>query len=504
MFDPDSALYTAAEVRELDRIAIEGHGIPGIALMRRAGRAVFEAARALGAGPLTVYCGAGNNGGDGYVAAALAAAAGLPVRAVAVADPERLHGDARRAFEYAREEGVPTHPLGAVPPPAEGVVVDALLGTGLKGPPREPFAAAIREINGSGLAVVAVDVPSGLDADAGRPLGEVVRAAVTVTFIGRKRGLYTGAGPAVCGRVRFRDLGVPAAVRTALAPTARLARWRALSRHLPRRPRDAHKGLFGHVLVIGGDLGFGGAATLAAEAALRAGAGLVSVATRPEHVAAILARTPEAMVRGVESGQDLEPLLERPTVLVVGPGLGRSAWSEQLLQRALGRGLPMVLDADALNLLAAGRFGQGADLGRAVLTPHPGEAARLLGTSAAEVQADRFAAAEALAARFGATVLLKGAGTLVAGGGDSQVAVIPFGGPGLATGGTGDVLSGVVGALLAQGLQPRQAAELGAAVHGLAGERAAARWGEVGLRAGDLPGEIAHLLSGTLPVEEAE
>ena len=482
-----TSLYTAAQVRELDRIAIEEKGLPGILLMKRAARATLAALLERWPRPtaITVFCGAGNNGGDGYVLAALAHAQRIPVRLIQVAPPDKLGGDARRAYDFAVDEGVIMMPLAEASMPREGLIVDALLGTGLNGDVRPPFADAIRLINDSGLPVVAVDVPSGLCADSGRVLGSAVSASVTVSFIGRKRGLFTGRGPVFGGEVLFDDLAVDESVYAGIDAEARLLDWPALAAALPVRPRDAHKGMSGHVMIIGGDLGFGGAAIMAAEAALRTGAGLVSVATQPRHVAALNARCPEVMAVGVISGQELEPLLARPTVLVVGPGLGTTPWSEQMLQKALATDVPRVLDADALNLLAQGRIGATADLSRTVITPHPGEAARLLGWTTIDVQNDRFAALNALRTRMSTTVLLKGAGTLI---GDPRgdIAVCPYGNPGMAVGGMGDVLSGVIGALLAQGLDPRRAAETGACLHALAGEDAVASFGEVGLCASDL------------------
>ncbi len=289
----------------------------------------------------------------------------------------------------------------------EGVVVDALLGIGITGEVREHYRRAITAINAARLPVLAIDIPSGLCSDTGAIAGIAVQADVTVSFIGLKRGLLTGRGPAVCGDVLLRDLGVSAEVYGGVQAAVERLDLRLLLAEFPRRARDAHKGHFGHVLIVGGDIGFGGAVALAAEAALRVGAGLVSVATRPAHVAAILARRPELMVKGVESGQELEPWLDGPTVLVVGPGLGRSPWSEQLLQKAVKTGLPMVVDADALNILAEGLVAPWGDTSRWIMTPHPGEAARLLGVGSAEIQRDRFGAGRALLRKFPSTLVLK-------------------------------------------------------------------------------------------------
>ncbi|MDX2348815.1 MAG: NAD(P)H-hydrate epimerase, partial [Porticoccus sp.] len=293
-----TALYTAQQVRDLDQIAIQERGIPGIKLMKSAGRSVFDEVNHRWPGaPITVFCGAGNNGGDGYIVAALALENRLPVQLIQLASPEKLTGDAYTAYEYAVSAGVPMTPFSDcldlhIGITAGGVIVDALLGTGLNGQVREPYAQAIRLINHSGLPVVAVDIPSGLSSDTGAALEAAVEADVTVTFIGLKQGFLTGRGPALCGELVYNDLSVPADIFGGVKHTATRLDRQDLMARFPSRQRDAHKGDFGHVLVLGGDEGFGGAVAMAAEAALRTGAGLVSVATRPEHVSAILARRP--------------------------------------------------------------------------------------------------------------------------------------------------------------------------------------------------------------------
>lgn len=491
-----ASLYTAAEVRALDTAAIAA-GTPGILLMKRAGRAVYAAVRQAypGVQLLTVFCGAGNNAGDGYVVAGLAAQQGVPVRVIQVGPLEKLTGDARLAYDFACQERVEIVPFETARLPTDGVVIDALLGIGLKGTVREPFAQAIEQINRCGLPVVAVDLPSGLDADTGAVQGSAVQAALTVTFIGTKRGLLTGRGPALCGDVMLADLGVAEDILNRQAASAEHLELTTLLHRLAPRAADAHKGDFGHVMVIGGDTGYGGAALMAAEAAARTGAGLVSIATRPEHVPAILARRPEVMACGVVSGQELEPWLTRPTVLVVGPGLGRSPWSEQMLQQAVKSGLPLVLDADALNIIAAGRVvPPNTRRDDWVLTPHPGEAGRLLAVETAQIQQDRFAAITALQQRYGGAVILKGAGSLVAAE-DGRIGVVTAGNPGMATGGMGDVLSGILGGLIAQGLTIREAARLGACLHATAADLAADEVGQRSLLATDLIPYLCQLLS---------
>ncbi|MBQ0718776.1 MAG: NAD(P)H-hydrate dehydratase [Gammaproteobacteria bacterium] len=533
MIKISNRLYTAQAVRELDRRAIEEQGIAGIVLMKRAGRAALDALLARWPAPekITVFCGGGNNGGDGYIMAGLAQQMLIPVEIVQLADAQKLKGDARRAWAFASEAGVAMRSWQSYSRSdsasntnsdsptetqfASGIVVDALLGTGMSGEVRGDYRQAIEHIHQLGSPVLSADIPSGLCSDTGAVLGVAVQADITVSFIGIKVGLLTGRGPALAGDVLYRDLGVPevvygdavansAAAQEPLPVAAERLQLDTLLAAFPQRERDAHKGRFGHVLVIGGDKGYGGAVAMAAEAALRVGAGLVSVATRPEHVPALLARRPELMVKGVASGQELEPHLEGPTLIVIGPGLGRSPWSEQMLQKAIGSGLPMVVDADALNILSEGRVGAGADASNWVLTPHPGEAARLLACSNGDIQADRLAACRNIAAKYSATVLLKGAGTLISGapvksekegGAVLPLWLCPYGNPGMASGGMGDVLAGIIGGLLAQGLNASMATCLGACLHSVAADRAAGEHGEKGLLASDLFVPLRHLVN---------
>ncbi|MDO6422538.1 NAD(P)H-hydrate dehydratase [Saccharophagus degradans] len=493
-----TSLYTCEQVKQLDALAIEQANITGIVLMKRAGRAAFELL--LKQWPqvesVVVLCGAGNNGGDGYVIAALAAQKKLNVHAVAIADPAGLSGDALKAYNYAQQEGVTViagSELNAVQIDASTVIVDSLFGTGLSREIEGDYSRAIAWANNSAAPVLGVDLPSGLCGNTGKVWGDAIKCAATITFIGVKRGLLTGRGPAFTGDVYFDDLGVPASIYDAIKPEVTRTSRLALMPSLPEREADAHKGQFGYVLVVGGDVGMGGAAAMAGEAAARTGAGLTGIATQPIHVAPILARCPELMVIGVASGQAIEPVLAKPTVVVLGPGLGRDSWSEQMLQQATLTDLPLVMDADALNLLAEGRVVRKTQRDNWVLTPHPGEAARLLDCSVAEIQADRFAAARAIQTKYGGVVVLKGAGTIIASA--DQLVVANVGNPGMATGGMGDVLSGVIGALIAQGLTLFEAAQLGVCAHGDAADLAVQEAGVRGVMATDLIPFIRELLN---------
>lgn len=491
-------LYSAEQVRVLDRLAIEQAGISAFELMSRAGEAAF--ACLLGRWPeeqqICVFAGPGNNGGDAWVLAALARLHGMDVRFYTVGDHGRASDSAQQARQMALEAGVQPEAYSGELDYEGHLIVDGLLGTGLNAPVKGEFAHAIAAINQHWADVLALDLPSGLNADTGTIMGDAVRASMTVTFIGVKQGLLTAAGPDVCGEVAFASLAVEPSIYRRLPATVERISWDRcdrLGRRLPARAGSAHKGDFGHVLVIGGDTGMGGAVAMAAEAAGRCGSGLVSCATRTEHVVPLLVRRPEIMVRGIESGLELQPLLEKASVLAIGPGLGQGSWSELLLQQVLGSRLPLLMDADALNILASPGWKQDFAGREVILTPHPGEAARLLGVTSADVQADRFRAARQLAERYQAVVVLKGQGTLIASP-EGRLALCTDGNPGMSSGGMGDVLSGVIAALLAQGMTACEAACIGVCIHSAAADMAA-RGGQRGLLASDLMMYLRELMN---------
>ena len=482
------SLYTAEQVRRLDAEAIQNHRIPGIELMKRAGQAAFDAALknwpALGrGGSLQIFCGAGNNGGDGYIIAALARRRYIPVRVIALKEPTLLKGDARKAWEWFRDLGGHFEPWSPDLEMNGTLIVDAMLGTGLDGEVKGDFADAIERINKSGRPVLAVDIPSGLSANTGSELGEAVRADLTVTFIGLKQGLYTCAGPRCCGQIQFACLNVPDSVYKIDTPSAQLICEQDLSTNVQPRKRDAHKGDHGHLLVVGGDHGMGGAALMAAEAAMRCGVGLVTLATRPEHVMASLVRRPEVMTRGVNSSDELDPLLEGKNAVVIGPGLGTGDWGRMLLKAVLKTDLPVLIDADALNLIAANPEIYKVRK-NCVITPHPGEAGRLLNQPAAKVSHNRFKAVADLQSLSGGVAVLKGAGTLIQS--RHRTDLCSAGNPGMGVAGMGDVLSGVIGALMAQGHSSDIAASLGVWLHACAGDACAQSGGERGIAATDL------------------
>ncbi|MBT8039213.1 MAG: NAD(P)H-hydrate dehydratase [Xanthomonadales bacterium] len=498
MIEQADRLYTAEQVRRLDRCAIEGHGIPGIDLMERAGRAVFDAARHAfpEAQRYLVLCGAGNNGGDGYIVARLAREAGLQADVCALKPPDALAGDAALSAERWNDAGGslqqwPLESLGDY-----DLVIDALLGTGLDREPSGSYAEAIEAANHSEAFVMAVDIPSGLHADTGRALGTTIIADMTVTFIGSKRGLFTADGPDHAGEVLFDDLETPDSVRVSESDSGILVQEEIILEKLPPRLMNSHKGSYGWLLVSGGDRGMSGAVRLCGEAALRGGAGKVTVVTREEHAALINVGCPELMVRGTGDTGDIGALLSSVDVIVTGTGLGQGDWSDQLLEACLLAGKPTVVDADGLNLMAqgSGRRGDAVDEHQWILTPHPAEAARLLGCSTREVQENRVGAAQEIASALGAIVVLKGCGSVIAHPA-GRYAICPLGNPGMATAGSGDVLSGVIGALLAQGLEPWDAALTGVAAHAAAGDLAAGQFGQRGMLASDITAFLPAVLN---------
>ncbi len=496
-------LVGSAEMREIDRTAIEVCGIPSLTLMDRAGRAVAEAALELAGakGRVVVVCGGGNNGGDGYVAARLLRGAGRDARVLALVPAERLSPDAQAVLEQAQRAGVPIDDageLGGVDAGVGDVVVDAIFGTGLARAPEGAFAGAIGRIEAArvaGARVLAVDVPSGLSADTGRPLGTCVRADRTVTFGFQKRGLVLFPGAAFAGEVTVADIGIPPEAARRVPLGCELVSDVEARLLVPARAPDAHKGDAGRLLVIAGSPGKTGAAHLALTGALRGGAGLVTLAARADVLPLALSGRPEAMSatlpgKGPLGRADLQALLalaREADALVVGPGIPRGAETAELLLALLARAKkPAIVDADGLNALAGAATAGLAELGvPLLLTPHPGEMARLCGATVEEVQADRIGLASAKAREWRATVVLKGARTVVADP-EGAPAVVSAGNPGLATGGTGDVLAGLCGALLAGGLPPPAAGRVAAHVHGRAGDLVARRLGERGLLAGDL------------------
>lgn len=492
---PDS-LYSAAQSRELDRIAMEDFGLKDGILMTRAGAAAFQVLRFCWprAGKILVYAGPGNNGGDGFVLAQMAIENGLDVKVIILTAPEKYKGDADRALKALQATGsttlANTNELGDW---QADVIVDAIFGTGLDREPAGDSLAAIQWINQQQAPVLALDIPSGLGADTGSAFGEVVQADATISFIGLKTGLVTGHGPQACGNLYFHDLEVPVATYENIKAVAR-----SFSKNncppLPQLKKDTYKQRQGHVLVLGGDKSMAGAVAMAAEAAYRGGAGLVSIVCN-ESASQQICIKPEIMTMACtesDSNKIINQQLTRASVVVLGPGLGQESWGQSVFSQALDqKTLPMVVDADGLRLLARNPQHRKAW----VLTPHPGEAAALLDTSINHIQSDRLQAARNISKVYGGVCVLKGAGTVIASECEEQLVIIRAGNPGMATGGMGDVLAGLIAALMGMDLSPFASAQLGAWIHSVAADEAISVFGERGLMATDLPGYISRQLA---------
>ncbi len=501
-------LVSAEEMRALDQLTIERYGTPGHVLMERAGKGATAALlsalphmRRKGRRAL-ICAGKGNNGGDGLVMARLLRARGVRAEVVLLGRTADLRGDALRnlrAYQRGRatvHEIVELDQLGVLAAGLEkaDVAIDAIFGTGLDKPVGGLHAAAIEMLNASGVPVFAVDIPSGLHADTGLPLGTAIQAEATATFGFAKIGQVLYPGTRHCGALTVVDIGLAPEAVAAQAPRAALLDAAAVARLIPLRSADTHKGDCGHVLIIAGSFGKTGAAQLVTRAALRVGAGLVTLVAPASLYPVYAAGVREAMTEILpdEDGRiafaptQLEALVAGKTAVVIGPGIGTHAGARQTVRWLLTHaGVPIVLDADALTCMA----GEGAALRAAasplLLTPHPGEMGRLLGSDTAAVQADRAGTARRFAVEHGCTLILKGARTVI-GGADGWLWVNPTGNPGMASGGMGDALCGVLGGLLAQRLPVSEAARLGVYLHGAAADRAAEEGGEIGLVASDV------------------
>ncbi len=494
MYDIPKEIYLAKQVRELDCIAIEQFQVPSFTLMHRAGQAAFEVIQEIwpNTQEIIVLAGAGNNGGDGYVIASLALTANIRVTVVQVGDHTRLQGDAKQAHDLYVEQGGQCNTFKHQPLPDCDLIVDALLGTGITRSVKDDFKAAIQLANEHSAPVLSADIPSGLDANRGIPLGDAIIADATVSFVGMKLGLLTGAGRKYSGKIYFSDLQIPKEVYQSMSATCHNIDLADLHEKLGPRSASAHKGDFGHVVLIGGNQGYAGSIMLTAEAALRVGSGLVSVATHPANAAGAQHSCREVMAHAVSNVRELDALLKRATVIAIGPGLGQDQWARDLFMRVLDFDLPLILDADALNLLAQ----EPLQKDNWVLTPHPGEAARLLQKETTEIQQQRLESVQQLQQQYGGIGVLKGSGTLIAC--SEQVSICTAGNPGMATGGMGDVLTGVIAGLAAQGLNTYDAARLAVQLHAQSAD-IAAQQGMRGILASDLFSPLRTLVNVNAP-----
>jgi NAD(P)H-hydrate epimerase len=489
MLNLPNELFSAEQIRAIDKIVTEQHNISTAQLMSRAGKAALTAIKNHWpqAERILILCGTGNNGGDGFELAHQAVADGYRVAVIQVGKDPLSNESAAAREAYLATGAEIQHFDGNLP--STDVMVDALLGTGLNREVTGEFKEIIEAINEiKRTPVLSLDIPSGLHADNGSAQKVAVKATITLSFIGINKGLFLGEGPNYSGTICFDSLQVPAAILNEFTPIARRVSLENDGALLAPRERTGHKGLYGHLLIIGGDHGMPGAARVAAESGARVGAGLTSIATRADHGPILNLTRPELMCYGVESSDDLAPLIERANALTVGPGLGQEEWGQNLFKAAIASNLPMVVDADALNMLSKNP----QHYNNWVLTPHPGEAARLLGCSSADIQADRFKAAQELQKRYGGIIVLKGSGTLI-NNGEVPTRLSTWGNPGMGSGGMGDVLAGVIGGLLAQGFPLMNAACVGVTLHGMAGDKAAEQDGERGMLAMDLIPHLRHL-----------
>jgi ADP-dependent NAD(P)H-hydrate dehydratase / NAD(P)H-hydrate epimerase len=485
-------LYSVEATRNLDSIAINEFKIPGYELMKRAGKVVFNYLQNTYplAKSVLVCCGAGNNAGDGYVIAKLAHQAGLNVKVISLIDISKLEGDAKTAWQDWNSLGHQLSSFSDLLLQQTDVIVDALLGTGLQRPVEKEWAELIEAINHSAKPVISVDVPSGLCADTGAIAGHAIKASATLTFIGLKKGLFTHQAVDYCGEIIFDNLSLPAGVYSRQPEQAHLLDWEYLKHQIKPRHASAHKHQLGHVFILGGDTGMPGATRLAAEAALRCGAGLVTVVSHQQHAPVLLAGRPEIMLYACETGHIPPDLLLKASAIVVGPGLTDSTWSQNILASALQCAVPKVVDAGALRLLNS-EDGRRDDW---VLTPHAGEAAALLNeTDARIIQESRFTSVELLQHQYGGHIALKGPGSLLQSA-NEITQLCSYGNAGMATAGMGDVLSGLIGSLIAQGYDLQLASGLGVCLHSVAADMAAVN-GTTGLLASDLFPFIRKLMN---------
>lgn len=485
-------LYRADQVRKHEETAAQELGLEMYTLMQRAGQSIFEECLNLipNVDNYLIVVGVGHNAGDGYLAALHAKLAGKNVTLCAVEPDREVSGDVARARQEWEAIGGKTQQFSSEYLNKADIVIDALLGTGINGSIRTEFAQVIDAINAAQVPVLSIDVPSGLDANTGESLGRCIEADVTVTFVGIKMGLTTGAGKQSCGKLVFNDLGIG---KTFVKHARSDAKALDLAHFNGLQPRqvNSHKGSYGRLLCIGGNLGMSGAIRLTAEAALRTGTGLVKVFCHQESKTQVCAGRPELMV--ICDG--LEDALEWATCIAIGPGLGRNEWStsvfDTVMEYCQKQPKPIVIDADALNLKAINT--SFISLPDSVVTPHTGEASRLLNVSIDEVEANRFNYARQCAERYDAVCVLKGAGSII----DDQKHswVCRHGNPGMATAGMGDVLTGIISSLMAQGIDKSIACQFGVSIHGKAGDLLAEKYGQRGMLASDLFENIRVLVN---------
>lgn len=484
-------LYSAHDTQAIEHEAIKQPELPSLLLMKRAGLFAFETLQHHFRPPnsITLLCGTGNNGGDGFIVAQLAAMAGIEVRVILFGQTEKITGDALIAYQEMCALGIHPEPFSQIAIEQADILIDALFGIGLNRPITGKLASQIKRINQTNKPVLALDTPSGLEVDSGAILGEAIIATHTCTFITHKLGLHTFKGPETAGKLHFNSLGIAAKLCQRYTPLASNHPLKYWLNKLPKRLASRHKGVAGTACLVGGNYNTMGAIQLAGLASLKVGAGLVKLITHSEHITAITQRTPEVMCYSAEAFLSQANLAN---VVAIGPGLGLDSWAQSLYQQLLDTPLPKVIDADALSLLAQSPSRQD----QWVLTPHPGEAARLLHSDSQTVQNNRIAAIKSLQHQYGGVIVLKGNGTLIYDG--TRMELCLAGNPGMAVGGMGDILTGAISGLIAQGLSPWNAACLGVSLHAHAGDVLAQQKGQPGM----LPSELALIMSQLLRYQD--
>lgn len=486
-----SPVFMPEQIRQHEAQAAKSAGINLFELMQKAGEAVFELIQSffLSAKSVCIVVGKGNNAGDGFIVATLAAKAGWQVTIATMPGCDSWQGDAEQARQLMQSHQVKQLDADKVNFAEYDLVVDAILGTGLKQALKSDWQHIVDSINQQARLTVSIDIPSGLNAKTGCVMGSAVKAQHTITFVGLKSGLLTADAADFTGRIHFAGLGVDKYFNQQNQAYFQLSQFNELRAHLHKRKRNSHKGQFGHVLCIGGDKGMSGAIRMSAEAALRTGAGLVSVITHPDNVLAVSMTRPELMVLGINGiNQLLKDKIAAADVIVIGPGLGQTGWANGLMQYVLEQPKPKVIDADGLNWLANNPTKQQ----NWVLTPHPLEAGRLIEQSQYHIQHDRFAAVTELQAMYSGTVVLKGCGSLIAS--RDKIKICQHGNPGMATAGSGDILTGIIASFIGQGMSPELAAEIAVNVHAQAGDLAA-KEGERGMIATDMLNCIRQIVN---------
>jgi ADP-dependent NAD(P)H-hydrate dehydratase / NAD(P)H-hydrate epimerase len=498
-------LYDKVVVRQLDQSMIQDHVSSAYELMTRASQSVLDIIleRFPSIHRLIIFCGQGNNAGDGYVLARLAANKDIDIVVISLVEISQLSGDALTACQDWKQHGPISFDSSNLEIQTTDLIVDAILGTGLNRRLNGQWNETIELINQyTNTPVVAIDIPSGLDSNTGRLWGNTIKADITITFIANKLGMYTGQARDYCGEIIFSSLGVPDSLYQQYASSANLLDWEQLHKQIKPRLASSHKGSFGNVLIIGGNSSMSGSMVLAGQAALRSGAGLVKIITHSEHTLAIQANSPELMIIGISDGDGddfaLDSILSWADTIAIGPGLGTNQWAKTLLEKTLNylaehTQIPLVLDADALNLLAqhSDYSQQAISLDKVVMTPHPAEAARLSNKTITQIENDRYESIKQIQHDYGASIILKGAGTLIAS--SSEVSVCPYGNAGMATAGMGDCLTGILASLIAQGYSIPLASKIAVCLHAKSGDKAAKK-GQYGLIASDILLEIRNHL----------